>query len=113
MIKQIKSTLPPLRGTEASLSNHIKHREKHYEALNNVDNGNHHQFKKHTWDAEQAKQEEYAKVANALLKAVSGSIGAKKADDNHVVIAIGLSKFQMKAGFASLDGTFSKYFIQL
>ncbi|KAG0020284.1 Elongation of fatty acids protein 2 [Podila clonocystis] len=112
-IKWIESTLPPLRGTEASVSSHIKHRDKHYEALNNFYNGNNYQFKKHTWDAERAKQEEYAKVANELLKAVGGSIGAKKADNNHVVIAIGLSKFQTKAGLASLDGTFSKYFIQL
>ncbi|KAG0349541.1 hypothetical protein BGZ54_004335, partial [Gamsiella multidivaricata] len=112
-IKQIKSTLPSLKGAEASVSSHIKHREKHYEALNNFYNGNNYQFKKHTWDARRAKQEEYAKVANALLKAVGGSIGAKKADDNHVVIAVGLSKFQTKAGLASLDSTFSKYFIQM
>ncbi|KAG0301577.1 hypothetical protein BGZ99_003391, partial [Dissophora globulifera] len=112
-IQQIESTLPPLSGPEASVLDYTMHREKYQEALEKFYNGDNYRFKKHTWDARRAKQEEYSRVANELLKAVGGSIGTRRHDDNKVVIAIGLSKFQTKAGLASLDGTFSKYFIQL
>ncbi|KAG0287377.1 hypothetical protein BGZ98_004658 [Dissophora globulifera] len=89
------------------------HREKYQEDLEKFYNGDNFQYKKHNWDARRAKQEEYSRVTIELLKAVGGSIWARRHGNNKVMIAIGLSKFQTKARLASLDGSFSKYFIQL
>ncbi|KAF9165033.1 Elongation of fatty acids protein 2 [Actinomortierella ambigua] len=99
-IAEVESRMPPLR-----------HRSKYNQQLDDFYNKGF-RFKKHTWDASRAKQEEYNKIANALLKSVGGNIGTKRAEDNHVIIAVGLSKFQTKTGLSSLDGTFGRYFLR-
>ncbi|KAG0097641.1 hypothetical protein BGZ93_002305 [Podila epicladia] len=63
----------------------------HHDPLDSFYNGNKYQFKRHVWDTQKAKEEEYVRVANSLLHAVGGSIGAKRDPDNKVVIAIGMS----------------------
>ncbi|KAF9977791.1 Rad2 nuclease [Actinomortierella ambigua] len=112
-IEKIESNLPPLTGRDGSIAAYLAYRDRHQHHLNTFYNDDNFVYKKHVWDAKRAKQEEYSKIANALLNAVGGSIGQRRAEDNHVVIAIGLSRFQTKAGLTSLDESFSKYFIGL
>ncbi|KAF9159624.1 Rad2 nuclease [Actinomortierella ambigua] len=112
-IQDIESSFPPLRGQSPRVSDYIQHRHRHRAALETQYNGTNFRWKKHGWDAARAKHEEYQRVADQLLKVLGGNIGSRRDPNNHCVIAIGLSKFQTQMGLASLDGTFSSYFIQL
>ncbi|KAG0312601.1 hypothetical protein BG000_006183, partial [Podila horticola] len=51
-------------------------------------------------------------VANRLLELVGGSLGAKRDDENKVVIGIGLGKFSSKMRLSSLHDSFQAYFVQ-
>ncbi|KAF9555409.1 hypothetical protein BGW38_009256, partial [Lunasporangiospora selenospora] len=112
-IQQIEPGSPSLRGPGSSIFDYTTYIENNWEALHNFYNGFNFRCKKHVWDARRAQQEEYRKVANELLKAIGGSIGARRHPDNKVVISVGLSKFHTKSELTSLDGSFSKFFIQL
>ena len=50
-------------------------------------------------------------MTDALLRMVGGSIGAKKKDEDKVVIGIGLGDFKSKSRLSSLHGTFMAYFV--
>jgi len=68
-------------------------------------------LKKHKWNAKKAKDEEYRMVASRL-ELVGGSLGAKRDDENKVVIGIGLGKFSSKMKLSSLHDSFQAYFVQ-
>ncbi|KAG0031303.1 hypothetical protein BGZ82_007040 [Podila clonocystis] len=69
-------------------------------------------FKKHKWIAKQAKEREYWQIADSLLKMVDGCMGAKRSENNKVVIGFGLGKFSTNTKLSSLHSTFQSYFIQ-
>jgi len=110
-INEIECSMPALRGMHADIPAYFDHRHQHEHALDSFYNGPNHSFKRHVWDAKKAKREEYAKVTDSMLRAVGGSIGAKRKADNHVIIAIGMAKFGTKTGLTSLDGSFQDYFV--
>ena len=69
-------------------------------------------LKKHKWRATKARAKEYRLIVDRLLQLVRGLIGAKKDEDNKVVIGVGLGKFSSKARLSSLHKSFSSYFVQ-
>ncbi|KAF8920974.1 hypothetical protein BGZ58_004168, partial [Dissophora ornata] len=109
-ISEVESSLTPLRGEGASIRLHIEDRdmvEKDLDAFYNQSS-----FCKHKWDAHRARQEEFSRVTNSLLKMVGGTIGEKRREDQNVVIIIGLAKFVAKNGPPSLDGSFQDFFVR-
>ncbi|KAG0295653.1 hypothetical protein BGZ98_001276, partial [Dissophora globulifera] len=110
-INSIESLMPVLRGRHANISAYFAYLQTCHDHLNSFYNGDKYQFQRHTWDAEKAMEEEFSKVTNSLLRAVGGSIGAKRDPDNKVVIAIGMAKFDWNKGLTSLDTSFRSYFI--
>ncbi|KAG9070472.1 hypothetical protein KI688_008008 [Linnemannia hyalina] len=62
-------------------------------------------------DAEHAKEEEFRTTANCLLNAIKGSVGAKRKEENKMVIGIDLSQFKSSSGLTSLHGSFLAYFV--
>ncbi|KAG0244112.1 hypothetical protein BG011_003038, partial [Mortierella polycephala] len=109
-ISQIETSLPPRRGPEASISNYIQ-REQEVEADLDSFYGSV-VLKKHKWNARKARAKEYRLVADRLLQLVGGSTGAKRDEDNKVVIGVGLGKFSSKMRLSSLHESFSSYFVQ-
>ncbi|KAK3827936.1 MAG: hypothetical protein J3Q66DRAFT_363128 [Benniella sp.] len=95
-MNEIECSMPALR-MHADIPAYFDHRHRHEHALNSFYNGPNNRFKRHVWDAKKTKQEEYAKVTDSLLRAVGGSIGAKHKAENHVIIAIGMAKFESTA----------------
>ncbi|KAG0254879.1 hypothetical protein DFQ27_006581 [Actinomortierella ambigua] len=91
--------MPPLKGPYSTVADYLEHWSKYNQQLDGFYNKGF-RFKKHIWDVSRAKQEEYNKIANALLKAAGGNIGTKRAENNPVIIVAGLSKFQTKAGLS-------------
>ncbi|KAI8606491.1 hypothetical protein EDD21DRAFT_410132 [Dissophora ornata] len=67
----------------------------------------------HAWDARRALHEEFLVIADRLLKLVGGSIGAKRKEENMVIIALGLGKFGSSARLSSLHTAFFWFFVQL
>jgi len=111
-IAHIESDLPPLRGPEASI-------KTYNEELQTVQVGRRLEefygnavLKKHRWNAQKAKDEEYRIIANRLLELVGGSLGAKRDEDNKVVIGVGLGQFASKFRLSSLHESFQSYFVQ-
>lgn len=111
-IQDIESKLPPLRGVGASASAHLEKLEQAQEQLEAFYNGSNHKYKKHAWDARRARESEYDRMTDSLLRVVGGSIGQKRHDNNKVIIGIGLSKFSSRIRLSSLDGTFLSYFVR-
>ncbi|KAG0048072.1 hypothetical protein BGZ83_006918 [Gryganskiella cystojenkinii] len=70
-------------------------------------------LKKHQWDAERATKKEFRLVAKRLLEMVGGTPGAKRNNDNKVIIGIGLGEFGSNSRLSSLHTAFSAYFVQL
>lgn len=58
---------------------------------------------------ERAREEEFSRVANSLLKMIGGSIDELRREDQKVAIAIGLANFVAKNGPPSLDGSFQDF----
>ncbi|KAF9100598.1 hypothetical protein BGX27_000325 [Mortierella sp. AM989] len=94
-IAVIESQLPPLRGLDASVVGYVTKLEEH------------------TWDMERAKHVEYQAIANSLLQIVGGSLGRHRADDNPVLIGIGLGEFGSSSRMSSLHSSFLSYFVPL
>ncbi|KAK3819059.1 MAG: hypothetical protein J3R72DRAFT_529306 [Linnemannia gamsii] len=55
---------------------------------------------------QKARAEEYRSIADRLLQLVGGSTGAKRNDDNKVVIGVGLGKFSSKIRLSSIHESF-------
>ncbi|KAK3834182.1 MAG: LOW QUALITY PROTEIN: hypothetical protein JOS17DRAFT_738316 [Linnemannia elongata] len=100
-ICHIETNLPSLHGPEASISSYTQ-REREVEGDLDSFYGSV-VLKKHKWNARKARTEEYRLIADRLLKLVGGSTGAKRHEDNKVVIGIRLS---------SLHESFQSYFVQ-
>ncbi|KAG0248883.1 hypothetical protein BG011_009811 [Mortierella polycephala] len=81
------------------------------ERLDEFYNSNH-RFKKHKWDAQRTKGDEFRLITDRLLKLVGGSIGHKRDEANKVVIGVGLGKFSSKFRLFSLHESFQSYFVQ-
>jgi hypothetical protein len=110
-ISEIESALPPLRGEGASITKYIEKLQDvdvHLSSFYNSSNV----IKKHRWNARRARDEEYKRMANSLLKMVGGSIGAKRDENNKVVIAVGLGKFASNSRLSSLHESFQSYFVK-
>jgi hypothetical protein len=110
-IAKIEADLPPLCGPGASIKAYTerlqgKEGRQLEEFYGNV------VLKKHKWNAQKARAEEYRIIANRLLQLVGGSLGAKREDGNKVIIGIGLGNFSSRIRLSSLHGTFQSYFIQ-
>ncbi|KAF9110577.1 hypothetical protein BGX27_006156 [Mortierella sp. AM989] len=110
-IRQIEASLPARHGPEASISSYIQ-REQEVEAELDSFYGNV-VLKKHKWNARKARAEEYRLIADRLLQLVGGSAGAKRDEDNKVVIGVGLGKFSSKIRLTSLHESFQSYFVQM
>jgi len=82
--------------------------EEHLESFYNSSNV----IKKHRWNA-RARDQEFRRIADSLLRMVGGSIGRKRADEDKVVIAIGLGQFSSKVRLSSLYESFQSYFVKL
>ncbi|KAG0058349.1 hypothetical protein BGZ92_007193, partial [Podila epicladia] len=104
--------LPPLHGKQADFDAHVQHRNAYKDALDNFYNGNNFKFKRHKQYAKAAREEEYHRLTDGLLRMVGGSIGAKKKDEDKVVIGIGLGNFKSMSRLSSLHGTFMTYFVK-
>ncbi|KAG0195786.1 hypothetical protein BGX28_000635, partial [Mortierella sp. GBA30] len=111
-IGKIETEYPPLHGENADFDSYVQHRQAYKDELDNFYNSNNFRFKRRKMYARAARKEEYYRLTDALLRMVGGSIGAKKKDEDKVVIGIGLGDFQSTSRLSSLDGTFMGYFIQ-
>ncbi|KAF9988784.1 hypothetical protein BGZ79_005084, partial [Entomortierella chlamydospora] len=112
-IADIESRMPPLRGKDASVIEYFQELEQAQDHLDAFYNGNNLLYKRHLWDAKRAKKEEFRTVANRLLNAIGGSVGRQRAQEDNVVIGIGLGQFKSSSGLTSLHETFLAYFVNL
>lgn len=87
-ITEVEITLPPLHGEGANFEEYMKHRHAYEQPLSDFYSSNTFRFKKHKWDAKRAKDEEYRRITDSLLRMVGGSIGARTEEDNKVIIGI-------------------------
>ncbi|KAG0098493.1 hypothetical protein BGZ93_011315 [Podila epicladia] len=110
-IIEIESALPPLRGNRASFTDHMKHRNANKDVLDMFYNDRKFKFKRHKWLARRAREEEYHRLADGLLRMVGGSIGTKKKGEDKVIIGIGLGRFASTSRLSSLHGTFEAFFV--
>ncbi|KAF9995996.1 hypothetical protein BGZ79_010270, partial [Entomortierella chlamydospora] len=108
----VESTMPPLRGPGASLEEYLKHRDKYAQQLGHFYNDQT-LYKKYQRDAKSARNEEYRRIADSLLRMIGGSIGSRRKEGEKVVIGVGLGKFSAQTKLSSLHGTFESYFVQL
>ncbi|KAF9923361.1 hypothetical protein BGZ65_008931 [Modicella reniformis] len=91
-ISDIETALPPLHGENANFAAHMKHCNTYKDALDTFYNGDNYLFKRHKWNAKRAKEEEYHRMTDSLLKMVGGSIGVRRKEEDKVIIGIGLGK---------------------
>ncbi|KAI7823263.1 hypothetical protein BC939DRAFT_168382 [Gamsiella multidivaricata] len=108
----IESSLPPLRGSAADFVAHVQGRKMHKVHLDKFYNGRRFRFKKFKRMSQQARQREFERLADSLLRMIGDSIGEKKKEEDKVVIGIGMGRFTSSSGLSSLHGTFEAYFIQ-
>ncbi|KAG0301164.1 hypothetical protein BGZ99_003546, partial [Dissophora globulifera] len=109
-IGKIESSLPHLRGAMANFGDHVR---KHSENRIHLDKFyNRQTYKKHQYMAKKARQEEFHRLADSLLRMVGGSIGERRKEDDMVVIGIGLGQFASRSRLSSLNGTFESFFVQ-
>ncbi|KAF8923272.1 hypothetical protein BGZ58_003142, partial [Dissophora ornata] len=111
-IRKIETEYPPLHGENADFDTYVQHRHAYEDELDNFYNSNNFKFKRHKMYARAARKEEYYRLTDALLRMVGGSIGAKKKDEDKVIIGIGLGDFKSTSRLSSLDGSFMGCFIQ-
>ncbi|KAF9539336.1 hypothetical protein BGW38_009947, partial [Lunasporangiospora selenospora] len=111
-ISKIETSLPPLHGENAAFDVYVAARTDYQAELDRFYNGNNHSFKRHKWYAKVARAQEFSRLADGLLRMVGGSIGAKRKDEDKVVIGVGLGRFESKFRLASLDRSFMSYFVR-
>ncbi|KAG9071218.1 hypothetical protein KI688_008763 [Linnemannia hyalina] len=95
-----ETNLPPLRGPEASITEHVKRPRVVESDL-------------HQWDAKRARDQEFKLVGKRHLELVGGTPGAKRDGKNKVIIGVGLGEFSSSSRLSSLHTAFLKYFVQL
>lgn len=105
--------LPGRLFVRVSTVEYFQELEQVQDRLDAFYNGNNFQYKRHSWDAKRARHEEFRTVANRLLNAVGGSIGRKRAENDKVVIGIGLGKFKSTSRLTSLHESFLGFFVSL
>ncbi|KAG0222161.1 hypothetical protein BGW42_006817, partial [Actinomortierella wolfii] len=110
-ICSIETAIPPLKGASANVQAYADYQATHKEVLDQFYNGNNFRYKKHKWDAKRARQEEFGRIADSLLRMVGGSIGERRKEDNKVIIGIGLGRFTSKNRLSSLHDSFQGYFV--
>jgi hypothetical protein len=110
-ISDMESHLPPYRGPDGSVKKYASARQEMETVL--YDFHNKPAIKKNAWNAQLAKEQEFRLVADRLLRMVGGSTGAKREDDNIVIIGIGLGDFKSDYGLSSLHTAFCSYFVRL
>ncbi|KAG0250977.1 hypothetical protein DFQ27_009114 [Actinomortierella ambigua] len=111
-VSDIETSLPPLRGPNAvEYTNYKQHLDKYQHQLDNFYNDAH-RFKKFRWFSQRAKQEEYRRMTDSLLKMVDGSIGAQRKETNKVIIGVGLGTFSSTSRLTSMHESFQSYFVQ-
>ncbi|OAQ26276.1 hypothetical protein K457DRAFT_706861 [Linnemannia elongata AG-77] len=111
-IRTIESSLPPLRGANASFADHVECSKAYKYHLDKFYNGQRFRFKKYKRMSKKARQREFERLTDSLLRMVGGSIGEKKKEDAKIVIGIGMGRFTSTSRLSSLHGTFESYFIQ-
>jgi hypothetical protein len=111
-IRTIESSLPPLRGANASFADHVEYRKANEAHLDKFYNCKKFRHKKHRHMSKKARALEFHRLADSLLRMVGGSIGEKRKEEDKVVIGIGMGCFTSTSRLSSLHGTFESYFIQ-
>ncbi|KAF9094165.1 hypothetical protein BGX27_001510 [Mortierella sp. AM989] len=108
----IETSLPPLRGEDASTEKYVKELENVESQLRGFYDCDKQLVKRHQWDAKKARDVEYGTITNRLLKMVEGSIDRKRSDDRKVVIGVGPGQFSSSFRLLSLHGSFLSFFVQ-
>ncbi|KAG0254341.1 hypothetical protein DFQ27_006905 [Actinomortierella ambigua] len=111
-INTIESSLPPLRGPNASIAGHCRVRAANRAHLDKFYNGHQFKFKRYKNMAKSARAQEFHRLADSLLRMVGGTIGEKKAVENKVVIGIGMGDFKSTSRMTSLHSSFQAFFVQ-
>ena len=113
-ISDIESSLPPLRGKDADVNKYLDHQHKYEKQLDNFYNSYDGKttFKRNKWFSKRARDREYWVIADRLLEMVDGCMGARRHENNKVVIGIGLGEFTGVNKLSSLHGSFQDYFVQ-
>ncbi|KAF9536423.1 hypothetical protein EC957_010995 [Mortierella hygrophila] len=73
-VAEIESELPPFLGKDASIVEYLKALERRQDQLGDFYNGKDMRFKRHSWDAERARDEEFKVIAHRLLGLVGGPL---------------------------------------
>ncbi|KAF9898514.1 hypothetical protein BX616_003919 [Lobosporangium transversale] len=107
----IESSLPSLRGDNASVKDYVARLEEVEAHLGSFYNDSK-TWKKNKWDAGKARSEEYGHMVNSPLKIIGGTIGEIQKDENKMINGIGLGKFQSSRGLSSLHESFKSYFVR-
>lgn len=110
-VGEIESALPPTRGDQSNFKSYVeqlKNVDEHLESFYNINST----IKKHRWNAKRARDEEYKRIGDSLLRMIGGSIGRKRKSEDKSVIALGLGKFSSKSRLSSLHESFQSYFVR-
>ncbi|KAF9947469.1 hypothetical protein BGZ72_010527, partial [Mortierella alpina] len=110
-INAIESAMPHLRGDSANFHDHVQYRKEHQAHLASFYNGKQYRLKKYQRMSKKARDREYERLTDALLRMVGGTIGEQRKDEDKVVIGVGLGQFTSTSRLSSLHGTFESYFI--
>ncbi|KAF9431657.1 hypothetical protein BGZ76_011867, partial [Entomortierella beljakovae] len=110
-ISEIERDLPAVREDSASIIKYYEEFTQVKETLYSFYDGDKNIVKRHQWDARKARDNEYSRITNSLLKLVGGSIGQRRKKSNKVVIGIGLGQFLSRMRLSSLHETFLSYFV--
>ncbi|KAF9916185.1 hypothetical protein FBU30_001514, partial [Linnemannia zychae] len=111
-IAEIESGLSPLNGASLNVVEYVKDLKSVDERLQEFYNGNDNKYRRHRWDMQRAQHAEFQLIAERLFNIVGGSSGRKRDPNNHVLIGIGLGKFQSVSGLSSLHSSFLDFFVK-
>ena len=109
-LSQIMSSLPPLKGPNASFTKYMIRLDEIAPEMDAFFGSK--RYSKRLWDLKKAQEAEYSIMTDSLLKMVGGSIGRQIREDERVLIAIGNSNFSSNKGLPSRDGSFLSFFVQ-
>ena len=110
-LADVESSLPPLRGPDADFQQHARALGECGQQLDTFYNGSEQRYKRHKFDAKKARDEEFARITDGILRMVGGSIGERRDPGNKVAIGVGLGQFQSSSGLSSLHSSFLTYFL--